>query len=132
MLVAGGSSLPCSVFHYHTGVAYTSECFPCKPGTFSNKPGSFNCQVCPRNTYSEKGAKECIKCEEHSQFSGRTRLCQFMLFVLLSLNLCLLRVYSHKPEVTHPMWWEECTRNQVLRAISTEWIKYDFFLPLCA
>uniref|UniRef100_G1L1W8 Endosome-lysosome associated apoptosis and autophagy regulator family member 2 n=1 Tax=Ailuropoda melanoleuca TaxID=9646 RepID=G1L1W8_AILME len=51
------------------GVAYTSECFPCKPGTFSNKPGSFNCQVCPRNTYSEKGAKECIKCEEHSQFS---------------------------------------------------------------
>nr|XP_045720990.1 endosome/lysosome-associated apoptosis and autophagy regulator family member 2 [Mirounga angustirostris] len=51
------------------GVAYTSECFPCKPGTFSNKPGSFTCQVCPRNTYSEKGAKECIKCEEHSQFS---------------------------------------------------------------
>ncbi|KAF6086088.1 hypothetical protein HJG60_007227 [Phyllostomus discolor] len=51
------------------GVAYTSECFPCKPGTFSNKPGSFNCQVCPRNTYSEKGAKECIKCAEDSQFS---------------------------------------------------------------
>nr|KAF6338168.1 hypothetical protein mPipKuh1_007155 [Pipistrellus kuhlii] len=51
------------------GVAYTSECFPCKPGTFSNKPGSFSCQVCPRNTYSEKGAKECIKCAEDSQFS---------------------------------------------------------------
>uniref|UniRef100_A0A7N9CLM2 Endosome-lysosome associated apoptosis and autophagy regulator family member 2 n=1 Tax=Macaca fascicularis TaxID=9541 RepID=A0A7N9CLM2_MACFA len=51
------------------GVAYTSECFPCKPGTFSNKPGSFNCQVCPRNTYSEKGAKECIRCKEDSQFS---------------------------------------------------------------
>ncbi|XP_074223653.1 endosome/lysosome-associated apoptosis and autophagy regulator family member 2 isoform X8 [Camelus bactrianus] len=51
------------------GVAYTSECFPCKPGTFSNKPGSFICQVCPRNTYSEKGAKECIKCDEDSQFS---------------------------------------------------------------
>uniref|UniRef100_A0A9L0R1P5 Endosome-lysosome associated apoptosis and autophagy regulator family member 2 n=1 Tax=Equus caballus TaxID=9796 RepID=A0A9L0R1P5_HORSE len=51
------------------GVAYTSECFPCKPGTFSNKPGSFNCQVCPRNTYSQKGAKECIKCAEDSQFS---------------------------------------------------------------
>uniref|UniRef100_A0A8D0RL62 Endosome-lysosome associated apoptosis and autophagy regulator family member 2 n=1 Tax=Sus scrofa TaxID=9823 RepID=A0A8D0RL62_PIG len=51
------------------GVAYTSECFPCKPGTFSDKPGSFICQVCPRNTYSEKGAKECIKCDEDSQFS---------------------------------------------------------------
>ncbi|XP_070148482.1 endosome/lysosome-associated apoptosis and autophagy regulator family member 2 isoform X2 [Ovis canadensis] len=51
------------------GVAYTSECFPCKPGTFSNKPGSFICQVCPRNTYSEKGAKECIRCDEDSQFS---------------------------------------------------------------
>ncbi|PNJ58421.1 KIAA1324L isoform 2 [Pongo abelii] len=51
------------------GVAYTSECFPCKPGTFSNKPGSFNCQVCPRNTYSEKGAKECIRCKDDSQFS---------------------------------------------------------------
>ncbi|CAO2617324.1 Endosome/lysosome-associated apoptosis and autophagy regulator family member 2 [Lemmus lemmus] len=51
------------------GVAYTSECFPCKPGTFSNKPGSFNCQLCPRNTYSEKGAKECIRCKEDSQFS---------------------------------------------------------------
>uniref|UniRef100_A0A3Q1LQG4 Endosome-lysosome associated apoptosis and autophagy regulator family member 2 n=1 Tax=Bos taurus TaxID=9913 RepID=A0A3Q1LQG4_BOVIN len=51
------------------GVAYTSECFPCKPGTFSDKPGSFICQVCPRNTYSEKGAKECIRCDEDSQFS---------------------------------------------------------------
>ncbi|GAB1289411.1 Endosome/lysosome-associated apoptosis and autophagy regulator family member 2 [Apodemus speciosus] len=51
------------------GVAYTSECFPCKAGTFSNKPGSFNCQMCPRNTYSEKGAKECIRCREDSQFS---------------------------------------------------------------
>ncbi|XP_036720410.1 endosome/lysosome-associated apoptosis and autophagy regulator family member 2 isoform X3 [Balaenoptera musculus] len=51
------------------GVAYTSECFPCKPGTFSDEPGSFICQVCPRNTYSEKGAKECIKCDEDSQFS---------------------------------------------------------------
>uniref|UniRef100_G1Q8C8 MRH domain-containing protein n=1 Tax=Myotis lucifugus TaxID=59463 RepID=G1Q8C8_MYOLU len=51
------------------GILQQSVCFPCKPGTFSNKPGSFNCQVCPRNTYSEKGAKECIKCAEDSQFS---------------------------------------------------------------
>ncbi|XP_031794491.1 UPF0577 protein KIAA1324-like homolog isoform X2 [Sarcophilus harrisii] len=51
------------------GVAYTSECFPCKPGTFSDKPGLSNCQICPRNTYSEKGAKECIKCKEDTQFA---------------------------------------------------------------
>ncbi|XP_056655440.1 endosome/lysosome-associated apoptosis and autophagy regulator family member 2 isoform X2 [Monodelphis domestica] len=50
------------------GVAYTSECFPCKPGTFSDKPGLSHCQVCPRNTYSEKGAKECIKCKD-TQFA---------------------------------------------------------------
>ncbi|XP_038596964.1 endosome/lysosome-associated apoptosis and autophagy regulator family member 2 isoform X1 [Tachyglossus aculeatus] len=51
------------------GVAYTSECFPCKPGTFSDKPGSWNCQECPRNTYSEKGAKECTKCQDGIQFA---------------------------------------------------------------
>lgn len=94
-----GPSFHALFFNYHTGVAYTSECFPCKPGTFSDKPGSFNCQVCPRNTYSEKGAKECIKCDEHSQFSGRTSLCQFMFFVF-SLNLCLLRMCIHKTEAT--------------------------------
>uniref|UniRef100_A0A8C3TIP4 KIAA1324 like n=1 Tax=Chelydra serpentina TaxID=8475 RepID=A0A8C3TIP4_CHESE len=53
------------------GVAYTSECFPCKPGTFSDKPGSSNCQVCPRNTYSEKGAKECVSYEGSNQCTER-------------------------------------------------------------
>lgn len=86
------SSLWCSVCYYPTGVAYTSECFPCKPGTFSNKPGSFNCQVCPRNTYSEKGAKECIKCAEDSQFSGGSNLCQFIFYILFFLNVHLLSV----------------------------------------
>ncbi|KAJ6666369.1 hypothetical protein lerEdw1_000642, partial [Lerista edwardsae] len=51
------------------GVAYTSECFPCKPGTFSDKPGSSACQVCPRDTYSEKGAKECVKCPEETHYA---------------------------------------------------------------
>ncbi|XP_061438291.1 endosome/lysosome-associated apoptosis and autophagy regulator family member 2 isoform X2 [Rhineura floridana] len=51
------------------GVAYTSECFPCKPGTFSNTPGSSICQVCPRNTYSEKGAKECTQCQEETHYA---------------------------------------------------------------
>ncbi|KAM6290336.1 endosome/lysosome-associated apoptosis and autophagy regulator family member 2 isoform 3-T3 [Porphyrio hochstetteri] len=51
------------------GVAYTSECFACKPGTFSDKPGSSGCQLCPRNTYSEKGAKECTKCNEEMYYA---------------------------------------------------------------
>ncbi|CAJ0944245.1 unnamed protein product [Ranitomeya imitator] len=52
-----------------TGVAYTSECFPCKPGTYSDTPGSSSCKICPRNTYSDKGAKECNKCNLQTQFS---------------------------------------------------------------
>ncbi|NXS90133.1 K132L protein, partial [Erpornis zantholeuca] len=51
------------------GVAYTSECFACKPGTFSDKPGASGCQVCPRDTYSEKGAKECTKCKEEMYYA---------------------------------------------------------------
>uniref|UniRef100_A0A8C5IE98 KIAA1324 like n=1 Tax=Junco hyemalis TaxID=40217 RepID=A0A8C5IE98_JUNHY len=51
------------------GVAYTSECFACKPGTFSDKLGASGCQVCPRDTYSEKGAKECTKCKEEIYYA---------------------------------------------------------------
>ncbi|MEQ2199640.1 Endosome/lysosome-associated apoptosis and autophagy regulator member 2 [Xenoophorus captivus] len=47
------------------GVAYTSECFPCRPGWFSLTPGSSSCQACPSNTYSGKGASTCSACPEH-------------------------------------------------------------------
>ncbi|XP_039891588.1 endosome/lysosome-associated apoptosis and autophagy regulator family member 2-like isoform X2 [Simochromis diagramma] len=47
------------------GVAYTSECFPCRPGWFSPTPGSSSCQPCPSNTYSVKGASSCTPCPEH-------------------------------------------------------------------
>ncbi|NXN98059.1 K1324 protein, partial [Rhinopomastus cyanomelas] len=46
-----------------TGVAYTSECFPCKPGTFAPTAGSSSCQLCPANTFSGKGATGCQPCE---------------------------------------------------------------------
>lgn len=49
-------------------MAYTSECFPCRPGTFSKTPGSSSCDLCPRNTYSGKGASSCTHCTE-SQYS---------------------------------------------------------------
>ncbi|XP_074420638.1 endosome/lysosome-associated apoptosis and autophagy regulator 1 isoform X2 [Larus michahellis] len=46
-----------------TGVAYTSECFPCKPGTFAPAAGSGSCQLCPPDTFSGKGATVCQPCE---------------------------------------------------------------------
>lgn len=51
------------------GVAYTSECFPCKPGTYSDTAGSSSCKLCPRNTFSDKGAKECTACNVDTQYS---------------------------------------------------------------
>uniref|UniRef100_A0A671VMW2 Endosome-lysosome associated apoptosis and autophagy regulator family member 2a n=1 Tax=Sparus aurata TaxID=8175 RepID=A0A671VMW2_SPAAU len=45
------------------GVAYTSECFPCKPGTFSHSPGSSTCDPCPHDTYSGHGASSCTPSE---------------------------------------------------------------------
>nr|DBA33904.1 TPA: hypothetical protein GDO54_001524 [Pyxicephalus adspersus] len=46
-----------------SGAAYTSECFPCKPGTFAPTKGASFCQICPRNTYSTRGANYCVECE---------------------------------------------------------------------
>lgn len=47
------------------GVAYTSECFPCRPGWFSPTPGSSSCQPCHSNSFSMKGASSCTRCPEH-------------------------------------------------------------------
>uniref|UniRef100_A0A672IIG7 Si:ch211-233h19.2 n=1 Tax=Salarias fasciatus TaxID=181472 RepID=A0A672IIG7_SALFA len=44
-------------------VAYTSECFPCKPGSFSRVPGSSMCELCPRDTFSGHGASSCTPSE---------------------------------------------------------------------
>ncbi|XP_075470123.1 endosome/lysosome-associated apoptosis and autophagy regulator 1 isoform X3 [Ascaphus truei] len=46
-----------------TGAAYTSECFPCKPGTFTASSSTSSCQVCPKNTYSNRGATVCTQCD---------------------------------------------------------------------
>lgn len=51
-------------FWFSPGVAYTSECFHCKPGTHSANPGSARCTPCPADTYSNKGATTCQECEE--------------------------------------------------------------------
>ncbi|XP_022610407.1 UPF0577 protein KIAA1324-like [Seriola dumerili] len=52
------------------GVAYTSECFPCKPGTFSRVPGSSTCEPCPRDTYSGHGASSCTPCNTTTQYAA--------------------------------------------------------------
>ncbi|XP_077354841.1 endosome/lysosome-associated apoptosis and autophagy regulator family member 2-like [Festucalex cinctus] len=53
------------------GVAYTSECFPCRPGWFSASAGSSSCQPCPGNTFSGKIAASCTACpENHYSLEG--------------------------------------------------------------
>uniref|UniRef100_A0A8C1G5P5 KIAA1324 like n=1 Tax=Cyprinus carpio TaxID=7962 RepID=A0A8C1G5P5_CYPCA len=51
------------------GVAYTSECFPCKPGMFSRTPGSSSCEPCPRDTYSGRGASSCTPCNTKTHYA---------------------------------------------------------------
>uniref|UniRef100_A0A671NJ01 UPF0577 protein KIAA1324-like n=1 Tax=Sinocyclocheilus anshuiensis TaxID=1608454 RepID=A0A671NJ01_9TELE len=53
------------------GVAYTSECFPCNPGTFSRAPGSSSCEPCPRDTYSGRGASSCTPSEGSAACKSR-------------------------------------------------------------
>ncbi|XP_061113380.1 endosome/lysosome-associated apoptosis and autophagy regulator 1 isoform X1 [Conger conger] len=75
-----------------TGVAYTSECFHCKPGTYSAKNGSAHCSPCPANSFSNKGATVCQQCPP-DQYSGNAS------------ETCLLRppcrtsdyFYTHTP-----------------------------------
>ncbi|XP_031422893.1 endosome/lysosome-associated apoptosis and autophagy regulator 1 [Clupea harengus] len=47
-----------------SGVAYTSECFPCKAGTYAPEPGASRCAPCAANAYSRKGATVCQECEK--------------------------------------------------------------------
>ncbi|XP_056319615.1 endosome/lysosome-associated apoptosis and autophagy regulator 1 [Danio aesculapii] len=52
-----------------SGVSYTSECFHCKPGTYSDKPGAARCIPCAANSYSNKGATACQPCDA-DKYSG--------------------------------------------------------------
>uniref|UniRef100_A0A674CGS6 Endosome-lysosome associated apoptosis and autophagy regulator family member 2 n=1 Tax=Salmo trutta TaxID=8032 RepID=A0A674CGS6_SALTR len=44
-------------------------CFPCKPGTFSQTPGSSTCQPCPRDTHSGHGASSCTPCNTTTHYA---------------------------------------------------------------
>ncbi|CAL8368427.1 unnamed protein product [Lota lota] len=59
-----------------SGVAYTSECFLCKPGTYSAKPGSARCGPCPADSYSNKGATVCHQCEPDTYAEAGSGSCK--------------------------------------------------------
>ncbi|CAN0136335.1 unnamed protein product [Lampetra planeri] len=52
-----------------TGVSYTSECFPCKPGTCSAEPGAGTCTACPRDMFSPRGAHACTPCNTTTHYA---------------------------------------------------------------
>uniref|UniRef100_H2UWY3 Endosome-lysosome associated apoptosis and autophagy regulator 1 n=1 Tax=Takifugu rubripes TaxID=31033 RepID=H2UWY3_TAKRU len=59
-----------------SGVSYTSECFQCKPGTYSEKPGSARCTPCPVDTYSNKGATVCLHCDPDKYSEAGSGTCK--------------------------------------------------------
>ncbi|NXD15622.1 K1324 protein, partial [Nothocercus nigrocapillus] len=59
-----------------TGVAYTSECFPCKPGSFAAAAGSSSCRLCPADTFSGKGATACQPCERDAYAEPGSASCK--------------------------------------------------------
>ncbi|CAJ1085315.1 endosome/lysosome-associated apoptosis and autophagy regulator 1 [Xyrichtys novacula] len=59
-----------------SGVAYTSECFHCKPGTHNAKEGSARCAPCPTNTYSQRGATVCYQCTNDTYSEAGSGSCK--------------------------------------------------------
>ncbi|CAG07479.1 unnamed protein product, partial [Tetraodon nigroviridis] len=59
-----------------SGVSYTSECFQCKPGTYSEKPGSARCVPCPADTYSNRGATVCLQCDSDKYSEAGSGTCK--------------------------------------------------------
>uniref|UniRef100_A0A671YMS3 Endosome-lysosome associated apoptosis and autophagy regulator 1 n=1 Tax=Sparus aurata TaxID=8175 RepID=A0A671YMS3_SPAAU len=59
-----------------SGVAYTSECFHCKPGTHSAKQGSARCAPCPADTFSNKGATVCHQCDRDKYAEAGSASCK--------------------------------------------------------
>ncbi|KAL6119742.1 elapor1 [Pungitius sinensis] len=59
-----------------SGVAFTSECFHCKPGTHSATQGSARCTPCPAETYSNKGASVCHQCEQDTYAEAGSGSCK--------------------------------------------------------
>uniref|UniRef100_F6Z4T9 Tyrosine-protein kinase ephrin type A/B receptor-like domain-containing protein n=1 Tax=Ciona intestinalis TaxID=7719 RepID=F6Z4T9_CIOIN len=52
-----------------TGVSYSTECHKCRPGYYAAKSGSRWCELCPVNTFSDRGAHECSPCNLDLQYA---------------------------------------------------------------
>lgn len=52
------------------GAAFTTECTPCEPGSYSDKASSY-CKLCEENHISGSGATKCSKCNELTEYSPR-------------------------------------------------------------
>ncbi|XP_072306191.1 endosome/lysosome-associated apoptosis and autophagy regulator 1 [Eucyclogobius newberryi] len=59
-----------------SGVSYTSECFLCKSGTYSAKPGAARCSPCPTDTSSTKGATVCHPCQSDTYSEAGSGTCK--------------------------------------------------------
>uniref|UniRef100_A0A3B4A9X4 MRH domain-containing protein n=1 Tax=Periophthalmus magnuspinnatus TaxID=409849 RepID=A0A3B4A9X4_9GOBI len=59
-----------------SGVSYTSECFLCKPGTYSAKPGAARCSPCPADSFSTKGATVCHPCQNDTYTEAGSGTCK--------------------------------------------------------
>ena len=45
-----------------SGLAFSPECTACPAGTFSAQMGAQQCDPCPENEFSGKGADHCQRC----------------------------------------------------------------------
>uniref|UniRef100_A0A0K0ES47 MRH domain-containing protein n=1 Tax=Strongyloides stercoralis TaxID=6248 RepID=A0A0K0ES47_STRER len=57
------------------GIAYTTTCTPCPPGTFSSIDGSTKCNICPENTFSEYRSYKCNLCPYDTYSLGKSSIC---------------------------------------------------------
>jgi hypothetical protein len=54
----GPGCVECAAGHF----SILDICFPCQPGTFSNKSAASRCETCPAGQYSHDGATACANC----------------------------------------------------------------------
>lgn len=104
-------------------MAYTSECFPCRPGWFSSAPGSSSCQPCPSGTFSAKGASSCTPCPAHhySRTTQRPSTCPCL---LVCVCLCLCAVLKLIRSCSFPL-----LRRRLARVQSQAAVLAQGFLP---
>ncbi|XP_065829270.1 endosome/lysosome-associated apoptosis and autophagy regulator family member 2-like isoform X2 [Oscarella lobularis] len=52
------------------GVAYSSSCAPCPPGTHSSDEGASKCDVCPKDTHAPtKRSSKCLPCNSTTHYA---------------------------------------------------------------